>query len=72
MTRKYPEPRKELTQAQRADVWRLHLEGYNPSQIFRKTGIPRTTCNSLIARYTLCPDPEFKNRPRHGRPKLIS
>ncbi|KAH8645889.1 hypothetical protein BGZ60DRAFT_424857, partial [Tricladium varicosporioides] len=56
-------PRKELTQAQRADIWRLHLKGYNPSQIFRKTGIPRTTCNSLIARYTLCPDPEFKNKP---------
>jgi hypothetical protein len=36
-------PCKELTKAQKSRIWTLYEEGYNPTEIWHKTKIPRTT-----------------------------
>jgi len=64
--------RKELPPATRSRIWTLHEEGYNPTQISAKTGAPRSTINSVIARQTFFPDPTFETKPRSGRPNKIS
>jgi transposase len=65
-------PRKELTKAQKSRIWTLYEEGYNPTEIWHKTKIPRTTCSSFITRQSISPDPKFENKPRSGRPKKIT
>lgn len=65
-------PRKELTKAQKSRIWTLHEEGYTPTEIWRKTKIPRTTCSSFITRQSITPDFTFENKPRSGRPKKIT
>jgi transposase len=64
--------RKELTPAERSRIWTLHCEGYTPTQIWTKTGTPRTTVTSLIQRQTLIPLMTFESKPRSGAPKKIS
>ena len=42
--------RKELTLAERSNLWTLHYEGYNPTEIWRKTKVPRTTITTFLTR----------------------
>jgi hypothetical protein len=66
------EPQKELTKAQKSRIWTLYEEGYNPTEIWHKTKIPRTTCSSFITRQSISPDPKFENKPRSSRLKKIT
>jgi hypothetical protein len=64
--------RRELTPAERSHLWALHCEGYTPTQIFRKTKIPRTTVTSLIKRQSLSNNNSFESRSRSGPKKKLS
>jgi hypothetical protein len=64
--------RKELTTAQKSRIWTLYKEGNNPTQIWRKTTIPRTTCSLFITRQLITPDPTFELKPKRGTPKKIT
>jgi len=58
--------RKELTPAERLDLWTLYCKGYNPTEIWRKTKVPRTTITSFIARQTLNSNMTFESKKRYG------
>jgi transposase len=64
--------RKELTLAKRSHLWALYCEGYTPTQIFRKTKVPRTTVTSLIKRQSLSNNNSFESKPRSGPKKKLS
>jgi Transposase len=64
--------RKELTKSQKSRIWTLHEEGYTPTEIWRKTKIPRPTCDSFIRRQCISPNPTFENKPRSSCPKKIT
>jgi transposase len=63
---------KELTKAQKSRIWTLYKEGYNPTEIWHKTKIPRTTCSSFITCQSISPNSTFENKPRSSRPKKIT
>jgi hypothetical protein len=63
--------RKELTPEERSNLWTLHCENYTPSEIFRKTGVPRTTVTAFIKRQSLATTMTFKSKPRSGPPKKL-
>jgi transposase len=64
--------RRELTPAERSYLWALHCEGYTPTQIWRKTKVPRTTVTSLIKRQSLSNNNTFESKPRSGPKKKLS
>ena len=64
--------RKELTLAERSELWTLYCEGYTATEIWRKTKVPRTTINGLIKRQTLATDKSFESKLRSGAPKKLS
>ncbi len=66
------EPQKELTKTQNSRIWTLYEESYNPTEIWRKTKIPHTTCSSFITPQSISPDLKFENKPRSSRPKKIT
>jgi hypothetical protein len=41
-------PNSDLSAAKRSRIWTLHDKGYNPTEIYRKTKIPRTTITTFL------------------------
>jgi len=64
--------RKELTPAERSRLWTLHCEGLNPTEIWRKTKVPRTTITSFLTRQSLASDMTFESKPRSGAKKKLN
>ena len=64
--------RRELSPAERSHLWTLYCEGYTPTQIFKKTGVPRTTVTSLVQRQSLSNNMSFESKPRSGPKKKLS
>jgi transposase len=64
--------RKELTPAKRSNLWTLHYEGLNPTEIWRKTKVPRTTITSFLTRQSFASDMTFESKPRSGAKKKLN
>ena len=64
--------RKELTKAERSNLWTLHTEGYTPTEISRKTKVPRTTITTFIQWQSISPNMTFSNKLGRGPKQKLS
>lgn len=71
MPRKPKTTRKELTPVQKSNIWTLHEEGHNASQIHRKTGYHRSTIGTFLSRHTLAPIDGFESKPGRGAMRKV-
>ncbi|KAH9213104.1 hypothetical protein DL95DRAFT_463340 [Leptodontidium sp. 2 PMI_412] len=64
--------RKELTPAQRAQIWTRYLDGHRFTAISKLEETPYSTVRSIIERRLETGDSSFENKPRSGPSKKTS
>lgn len=71
MDRSPRKPNSDLSENKRSWIWGLHKRGMTPTEIWKETGIPRTTISSFISRHTKSGSTSFASKPGRGtKPKL--